>query len=513
MNIVKAIANISTTTELKRIASAYVIDYRNLTEEEIKEALVKTAPQYYFRDNVEKALRDLFVSSGRDIRTLSYIILKCVILHKDNFMCPKRELEDEVINWEQSVVDRANEDLFKKLGAKRHNLETLRFVLETAWENNNEISADEKNLIEKLRNRLHIGDTEYRIIEAKIGKFPKAENQLHSRGEIDEVRRKLQSRGILFPIRDDDGTDFDLVPHEIAKVLREILRLEIRRHGYEELVKSKYVRSKSYLVETLKKSGIEADASFTVEELQNTIVERVQATVLIGGVSPRDGLPIETLGKWCSDLRLNVSGTKSERISRIIEFYDNLFEKDEDLTDEREIWYKYLNEFACRDIEFLRRQQLIEKDIEVERKFEEATDFLFEKLLKHKPLSQVGSNHSDGAVSFRDELIFWDNKSKESPVHLKDHIRQFDGYIRSSEKRVFGFLVIAPSFTEESNMLAMQYQVENGTTLTLLTAAELKEVAERWVQKSAKAGSQDPFPLGYLVQQGRFKMELVASVL
>jgi hypothetical protein len=513
MKLEKAVQNVSTVTELKRVASAYVIDYRNLTDDEIKEALIKTAPQYYYQKNLEKSLSVLFISSERDTRTLSYLILKNVILHKDDFMCPKRELENDIVSWEQSVVDRSNEDLFKKGGAKKHNIEMLQFVIETAWENNNAISSDEQNLIEKLKNRLRISDTEYRILEAKIGKFPKPENQLHSRGEIDDVRRQLQSNGILFPIRNEDGTDFDVVPEEIATVLRKLLNLEIRSHGYEELIGSKYVRSKSYLVETLGKCDVEIDGTNTVEALQSLAMEHIQPSVLLGGLSPRDGLPVETLAKWCSDLHLNVSGTKPERIDRIIAFYDNLFEKDEDLSDEREIWYKYYVEFASRNVDFLRRQQLIEKDIETERKFEDATDYLFEKILKHKPLAQVGTNHCDGALTFRDELIYWDNKSKESPVHLKDHLRQFDSYIKTAEKRVFGFLVIGPSFTEESSMLAMHYQVENGTTITLITAEELKKVSEVWEEKLVKTKSQDPFPLGYIVQQGRFNPSLLAAAL
>ena len=48
--------NISTSNELKRIAYAYVIDYKSLSRTELVEGLIKTAPQYYFKDNLEKAL-------------------------------------------------------------------------------------------------------------------------------------------------------------------------------------------------------------------------------------------------------------------------------------------------------------------------------------------------------------------------------------------------------------------------------------------------------------------------
>lgn len=512
MNIAKAVDNIGTLTELKRVASAYVIDYRNLSDTEIKSALIKTAPQYYFPANLEKTLRESFFNENRDIGTLTFLILKLVVLHKDDFMCPKRELEDEIISWEQSIVDRANEDFFKKGGAKGRCVELLSFVVETAWENNNQISPDEKNLIEKLRERLKISDSEYAIIEAKSGKFPKPGNQLHTRGEIDDARRFLQYKGILFAIRNGDGVDYDVVPEEVALALRKIFGLELRRHGYQELIKSKFVRGKAYLTETLTKCGIEIEGQPTVEELQTLVLEQIRPSVLLGGLSPKDGLPMETLSRWCGELGLNISGLKAERIERIINHYDKLLVKAESMEDVREIWYQYFSEFAGRKLEFLRGQQMIEKDLDVEHRFEEATRYLFEKKFLHKPLNQVGSSHPDGVISYRDGLIYWDNKSKETAVNLKDHIRQFDGYVKSAEKKVACFLVIAPDFTAESSLLAMQYQVENGSTITLITADELKELAEKWSHKLVNGDSQDPFPLGYLIQPGRFNLALVAAI-
>lgn len=513
MNIAKVVANIGTITELQRIASAYVIDYRNLTDEEVKQALIKTAPQYYFRGNVEKTLRAAFFHNNREIANLSWIILKRFLLQKDRFMCPKRELEDDILAWEQSVVDKSNEDLFRRGGSKGKCIELLRFLIETAWQNNDAVSPDERNLIEKVKERLRISDRDYRLIEAKLGKFPKPENLLHTRTEIDEARRYLQKAGIMFSIRDDDGSDFDVIPDEIATTLRELLGLEVRDHGYKELLRSKHVRSKAYLLETLEKCGVDVDGANTLEELQGMVLEQVRPSVVLGGTSPKDGLDMETLARWCADLELPVSGMKAERIQRLLNFYDNLMEKDEDVSDDREISYKLFTEFANRNIQFLRAQQLIEKDIEIERCFENATSYLFEKRFHHKPLTLVGSNHADGAISFKDGLIFWDNKSKESPVNLKDHIRQFDSYIKAADKKVFAFLVVGPEFTQESSTIAMQYLVENRTTLTLITAAQLKTLAEQWHEKNnAKNGSQDPFPLGYLIQPGKFNMDLVAAL-
>ena len=44
MKISKVVDLIGTSISLKRIASAYVIDYRNLSDEAIRDALKKTAP-------------------------------------------------------------------------------------------------------------------------------------------------------------------------------------------------------------------------------------------------------------------------------------------------------------------------------------------------------------------------------------------------------------------------------------------------------------------------------------
>jgi len=327
----------------------------------------------------------LFFNSSRDHRILSRIFLKEVLLNQDNYISPKKSTEDEIIAYEQSIIDRSNQDLIQKSSQRTHSIELFQFLVETAWDHNSSISLDEKNLIEKVRNRLNITETEYRIIEAKIGKFPKIGNEVHTRSEIEETRRLLQSKGILFSIRNDDGTDFDVVPEEIAKALRSLFGIELKRHGYQEMISYKYVRSKAYYFDILKKCEIEVDKNSTTEELQNVILEQVKPSVLLGGISPRDGLEIPVFKKWCSDLKLPVSGTKIEYVSRLVEFYDNLLEKSEDIKDERELWYEHFDKFASRDLDFLRGQQLIEKDIECEAKFEEATNYLFEKIFHHKP--------------------------------------------------------------------------------------------------------------------------------
>ena len=506
MDFPKCAHNVSTFTELKRIASAYVIDYRALSEAEIKEALVKTAPQYYYEENVRKALDAIAMGNDRNLRIIGPHLLKNVLMQRDDRMSPKKNTEEEVIKWEQEIVDRSNEDLLKKGSERSKDLELMQFVVQVAWEHNDDLSVDEKNLIEKIRERLKVTSSEFRVIEAKLGKFPKPSNVLHTRQDIEDVRRELQCRGLLFSIRDHDGVDYDVIPSEVAATIAKVLQIEMRNYGYSQLLRHKAVRSKGYIQDSLEKVGIKTEKNCTLDDLFEIALEQLSPRILIGGTTPRDGLPTETLRKWCSELDLNVSGSKSDLIERIIGFYDGLHERSDQIVDEREHLHKYFEQFATRESATLRAQQLIEKDIEIERKFEAVTNYIFEKHLGHKPLNLIGTNHADGALSYKDRVIYWDNKSKESPVNLKDHIRQFDTYIRQAEKPVAGFLVIGPAFTPESSLLAMQYQVESGTIISMITAAELKNLGEAWQAKK----ESNAFPLGYLLQAGRFNPSLVA---
>ena len=76
-----------------------------------------------------------------------------VVLQRDERISPKRSTDEDIIKWEQGIVDRSNEDLLKKTSERTRDLEFMKFVLEAAWDHNDDLSIDEKNLIEKIRER------------------------------------------------------------------------------------------------------------------------------------------------------------------------------------------------------------------------------------------------------------------------------------------------------------------------------------------------------------------------
>jgi len=67
------------------------------------------------------------------------------------------------------------------------------------------------------------------------------------------------------------------------------------------------------------------------------------------------------------------------------------------------------------------------------------------------------------------------------------------------------FIVIAPSFTEKSVQECVDYLLNNDTQILLITADELKTVAETWNKKHPG----EIFNLGYFRQNGRFDISLL----
>ena len=259
-------------------------------------------------------------------------------------------------------------------------------------------------------------------MEAKIGKYPKPENELHTRSEINEVRRYLQGIGLLFAIRQDDNVDTDMIPEELASVLRQILRIELRTESYQQLLTYRHLRRKSHLTDVLARCGVDFGRQDTIDILMDRFVNYIPASKAIASNSPRYGLNSQQLAAWCRELHISPSGAIEERIDRIITHFDQLRPPETEVPDERARWYDFYEELACRDYVMLRAQHVIEKDLEIEAKFEEATRYLFAEKLNHTPLQQRGSNHPDGLLCLQSNYLMWDNKSKETPVNLKDHI-------------------------------------------------------------------------------------------
>ena len=510
MKFASVVENIAKSTDLKRIAKAHIVDITRLHDDEVRAHLLNAEKHYANAEVIRERVTEAVLHENRDVRTITTILIGEVLLQSHDYSHPQSIAEEKVVDWEQKVIDESNE---REVGSSReiHNFEFFEFVLEAAWSENNEISRDEKKLIEKIRRKLNVTEREYRLLEAKLGKFPKPGNSVHTREDINETRKYLQSRGLLLTYREADGSDHDVIPDEMVDGVKQAFGMSMRRHGYKGLVSYKAVRKKPYLEGMLAKGSIVlARRGLSVSELQALCVEHLPPETLLGGTSPRDGLDSAELESWLRDIGQQTSGTKAERINRIINHYDGLFERAaNEGGDKREPWFEYYREFAGREYKFLRAQQLIEKDQDIDKRFEWATDYLFENILNHQPLNLPGNEQPDVALSLRNGVLLWDNKSKESPVDVKEHFAQFDRYFRKSESRVEALMVVAPAFTDSADSDARAHKIKSGNVISLITADELKKIAMDW-SRSKKAN--DAFPLNYFTAAGRYDPQFLVDL-
>lgn len=519
MKFEDAVNKVPNVTELRRVAKAHVVDHKQLSNDQLAGAIIKSMPQYIHVETVSRGVFEFFRREPRaDIRTLAYTFLVDVLMEQYDTQAPIEETDEKVIAFEMGIVDRSNEmDLQAmacgdKTTKRYHDLELYKFVLGVAWEHQDTVSPDEANLLFKLRERLRINETEHRILEAHLGRYPRPKNETHTRADVAEVRKRFQEMGLVFLVRGGDGVDRDVIPEETAKVLRGMFGVGLRRESYRELLDHRALKKKPHLVEVLEANEVTFSRYDTMEQMRERIIGNIPAARAIASSSPRYGLSSEELSEMCKDLNLSASGSMQERIERIVAHYENLRPRIAAQGDERELWYRHFEDLALRNYEALRAQHVIEKDLECEHKFEDATRYLFDKLLGHAPLKQAGSNHCDGLLSLNNAYLMWDNKSKERLVNLRDHINQFDGYMAASEKPVPIFMVIAPGFTEESEVDATRYHAQHfDRNIVLITAAELKSLAQEWTSRDNKNREQ-PFPLGLFAASGRFNRKRLGEL-
>lgn len=392
MEFTKFVEQIPNITIAKRAASAYVADYRRLDLKEIKEFLIKTAKQYTSSENIFNRLEEIKLDENRAVRIIAPILLRDCLLDQDDFISECKETDSAILNYEKSIIDESNVFDFNKLS---NDLALLRYMLDKAWAHNNDISVDEKNLLDALREYLSISTREQHILDAKSGRFPKPENALHTLDDIDATRKVLQSKGLLMAIKNSDGVICDIIPDDIATEIRKYYKIEIRSYGYEKLVDYVVKKTKKqYLIDIVSKANqylpkakIEISNNPTVIELKSTILKYILPSNLIGGFTPRDGLDSSMLSTWCAELGLSVSGNKNSLIERILEYYDSMRRIEIKTEDEREKLISVYSQLAKRDLKFLRSNNIIEKDLQCEHFFEDATNYLFEKMLLNKPLT------------------------------------------------------------------------------------------------------------------------------
>ncbi|MCI0641370.1 MAG: hypothetical protein L0Y58_15770 [Verrucomicrobia subdivision 3 bacterium] len=476
-----------------RVLGRYLESTRGLEDDDLTNIIKKDTGKLADRARILSILNtpDQDFERGQ----LKLIVLN-ILLQEETHSLEESRLEEKVLEFEKELVKRSKTlDFFdqKKHDPERwHHYDTYRIVLEAAWTNDGQISPDEARLLGVLRDHLNISMEEHWLISAMLKRFPKEKCGLHTPDEVNEARKEMQRDGVLWGYRDESNRNIDIIPTEIAAVIRkDIAKQELQRTNFRRLL-----HHDSILVGDLRNILIarNMDRSGTKEEL----IERI----VVSDIKPSEvlnDLDRNKLAEMCSYVGLRTSGNKLELIERLIDFYDDLTFEERVTRDNREVWYANYELLAARSYAELRAKKLIDKDLEIEHMFEEATQFLFEVKLKVAFDRSRKDSRADGRLPLEDEqCILLDCKSDEKEVNLQDYLDgQFDGYMRKERecgKKPLSFLVIGPSFTPQSIKLAHQYKARTNWDMALVTAEGLKHLAERWVAQEP----EKPFPIRLL---------------
>ena len=105
MNFMQYIDLIPNITIAKKIASAYVADYRRLEFEEIKDFLKKTEKQYTSFENISNRLDEIKLDNNRSVRIIAPILLRDYLLDQDDFISNSKDTDSAILNYEKGIID------------------------------------------------------------------------------------------------------------------------------------------------------------------------------------------------------------------------------------------------------------------------------------------------------------------------------------------------------------------------------------------------------------------------
>lgn len=458
---------------LDRVVDSFTKDFPKRTEERAREIITQNVDELTDPGRIEGQLSwEGYRYSDRILYTyILEFLLACNDYTADEVQIIEavRAVEEDVLAAAADPEQLRYEDELS--------LEILEAVLEVALIDDH-LSTDEFNLIHRLRDKLRINERSQRILLARLGSFPSPGNKTHSSSEFRDALNDLQRKGVVFYANRLNGGHY-LLPDEMVPGVKAALGIELSDKAWRLLLSN---LSKNHLGMILEDAGAPKSGS------KDELVERV-VTVGIPPTTALDVLSNQDLYDLCGSLPgVNVSGSKQEKVDRVIDYFDNLVVREvSSEASPRERYYEYLVELARRDRENLLTNKIIKKDLHMESAFEEGLRYLFEEKLGLELLPMPGSDHPDGLFQFPNgDFFMWDAKSKENVYTFPaSHLKQFKRYIRDAPKRVSCFMVIVPEVDDAAAHMAARLKVESqaDTDVSIIAAEDLLWLAEKWAEK------------------------------
>ena len=485
MKIVDAI-DLMSKTYLERVAKSFMEDAYKKNDEEGYKDQIKSNIDYLSRwETISSSLSEHVTDSRHpnQERLLIEFVFR-TLLGSNEYMAGEDDIVECVQEMERDVVEKSRKkENFRHIDKEHFNL--FRILLEASLEDSI-ITEDELHLIGVVRKKLNLQTMDQHLIQATLNAFPQAGNEVHSSAQIRTALNDLQKCGVLFYCNKHQKKVI-VLPEELTAGVKRYLGIELIPDKFAELLDVLKIEELKDVLETM---------NLRVSGKKSELIERI----LITGVKPSevlDNLYTHRLQEICKDLPdVKSSGSKQDRIDRIIAYYDDLVNIDGNIEENpAKTYYNFFEQLARKDMQNLLGRNVIKHERDAELAFERATQYLFEEKLGHDVLDQPGSEHSDGALNFgrNGDVMLWDNKSIMEGTYTfpNNHLRQFKKYIRDSNtvrgQRVSCFLIIVPDVNDSAKQNAMKLKFESGTDtdIAIITAENLKWVAEEWVTRGA----------------------------
>jgi hypothetical protein len=176
-------------------------------------------------------------------------------------------------------------------------------ILKNAWESDQEIDRSEALLLEALRNELGIWTREHLLLEH----HPDVRELWDLPGAYVSARNRLLVTGIVMTYE-----DYYVIADEVAYQIRKSWGIDLEKDAYTRLLKA------------LKNEQLHKFLDQTGLQLSGTKEERIDRIVnaLIPPSEILDSLQVNELRDFCGNNNIQKSGTKSDVIGNIIDYFD-----------------------------------------------------------------------------------------------------------------------------------------------------------------------------------------------
>ena len=284
-----------------------------LAADKVDESANLRLPRSVTVQEIQAALCSLsYVASAlAPSRPPTYAFIK-LLLYVPNHLQPVEGFQGKVLSTTKEMTQRAQSG--KGLSAEK-DYQLYLNVLKNAWESDNEIDRSEAQLLEALRNELGIWTREHLLLEH----HPDVRQLWDNPGAYVSARNHLLITGLV-------------LTYENNYVIADEVALQIRRAWGIDLEIDPYTR----LLNLIKNEQLHKVLNNTGLQLSGTKDERIDRIInaLIPPTELLNFMQIEELREFCRSNGMQISGRKSEVISNIIDFFNRGLDLQESILEE-----------------------------------------------------------------------------------------------------------------------------------------------------------------------------------